>query len=143
MGLSDLDRCSIARWYPKLRQRTIRTTFIALPDAFIDYLLADRVYVPDAGDPPEGDSSSDEDERNQEEGDWESTTSAVPRFPDIEKAITAAIDEFGGGCFPKLNWSAPLDAAWILGGSLKCASATPVCARETGLLLIRCREQAR
>lgn len=31
----------------------------------------------------------------------------TPHFPEIEKAIKEAVNEFEGALFPKLNWSAP------------------------------------
>jgi D123 len=38
----------------------------------------------------------------------------------LDQRIRAAIDELGGSVLPKLNWSAPKDAAWINAGSLQC-----------------------
>lgn len=48
------------------------------------------------------------------------------RFPAIESAIESAIIAFGGEVFPKLNWSAPLDAAWMNCGSMKCRNAAEI-----------------
>lgn len=46
--------------------------------------------------------------------------------------VNTAIDELGGEVAPKLNWSSPLDAAWILPGRcLKCSNAD-----EVGLQLL-------
>jgi hypothetical protein len=39
----------------------------------------------------------------------------------LNKLIKEAIEDLGGSCFVKLNWSAPKDAAWIaFGNSLEC-----------------------
>ncbi len=41
----------------------------------------------------------------------------------MQEAISAAIKDLGGTVFPKLNWSAPRDAAWIShNASLRCAT---------------------
>jgi hypothetical protein len=62
-----------------------------------------------------------EEEREQEEEE-------VPEFPRIQNAIQECIDEYEGAVFPKLNWSCPRDAQWILSESklLKCTSVADV-----------------
>ncbi|KAL3815844.1 hypothetical protein ACHAXA_002260 [Cyclostephanos tholiformis] len=57
-------------------------------------------------------------------------------FPDLTARVQAALDSYssggrgdggeGGGCFPKLNWSAPRDASWINCGTLRCRKAGDV-----------------
>ncbi len=50
-----------------------------------------------------------------------------PSFPSLTASITAAFATLKTlSLFPKLNWSAPLDARWLNGNSLKCTSATDV-----------------
>ena len=51
-------------------------------------------------------------------------------FPDLTAKVQSALDLYsssspggGGGCFPKLNWSAPRDASWINCGTLQCRKA--------------------
>jgi hypothetical protein len=120
LPMTDLERCSIDHWYPALRRVTIRTTIIPLSKEFIQYLLADSVFVPNA---EAEESGSDHD--GSDGDDWdEDSTEAATRFPEIEDAIEKAIRAHA--CFPKLNWSAPTDAAWMLGGSLKCLSVHDV-----------------
>ena len=41
-------------------------------------------------------------------------------FPKLEQQLSDAIADLGGAVFPKLDWSAPRDAAFLRGGSLKC-----------------------
>ena len=123
--LDSLERCSIDRWYPKLSSVSIRTTILPLSDDFVKYLLADSVFV--AADADHDDSAEHLSEDDAD--DWDSDTAAADeasRFPELEAAIAAAIRKHGGEVFPKLNWSAPKDAAWVLGGSLKCTSARDV-----------------
>ena len=122
-----VERCSIHRWYPHLKAKSIRTTLITLDAAVVRYLIADGVYVPDIGDGDADASGGDADDNEQWDDDEDAEAAdGNERFPELESAITAAIEKHGGACFPKLNWSAPSDAAWVLGGSLKCTSARDV-----------------
>jgi hypothetical protein len=66
-----------------------------------------------------GDGGSDSETGDQ---DMTAITSSVA---EIESKITEGIANLGGSVLPKLNWSAPKDARWIL-GSLKCQSAQDV-----------------
>lgn len=122
---NDLEQCSIHHWFPRLRATSIRTTLIPLDDAVVRYLTADGVFVPDVGD---ADDDTDEDDDANEDDGWDEVEDEASHecLPAFEAAITAAISKHGDACFPKLNWSAPTDAAWVLGGSLKCASARDV-----------------
>ena len=47
-------------------------------------------------------------------------------FPELEAALTAAIEALGGAVCPKLNWSVPRDAEWVNGGTLRCETAGDV-----------------
>ena len=47
-------------------------------------------------------------------------------FVELEGAITAALARLGGAAFPKLNWSSPRDAAWVVTGGLKCETSGQV-----------------
>ena len=91
--MSDLERCSIERWYPALRKVTIRTTLIPLSEAFVRYLLADSVFVPNNND-SDDDGGSNHHDGSSDDGDasdWEdadhASADATARFPDIEDAI--------------------------------------------------------
>ena len=51
----------------------------------------------------------------------------VPAFPELFAQINRAIAALGGRVLPKLNWSAPLDAAWLTTtGSIACTNAEEV-----------------
>lgn len=54
-----------------------------------------------------------------------------PAFPELEAAVDAAIADLGGAALPKLNWSAPKDAAFMAAdGTARCA-----CFAEVAMLL--------
>ncbi|KAI0688928.1 D123-domain-containing protein [Earliella scabrosa] len=113
-------------WYPRFATHTIKSTVVRpLSSAFRDYLDSDGVFVPDGAEdlPAESSLSDDEDSEPEEEQD-ERTRFA---FPELDAQIRAAVVEYGA-VFPKLNFSSPRDAAWILPASspLKCMSPADV-----------------
>ncbi|KAF9077608.1 D123-domain-containing protein [Rhodocollybia butyracea] len=112
-------------WYPKFKSASIKSTIVRpLSQEFIDYLNADQVFVPKGSEniPAESSLSDDEDDDSvdAEEGH-------VFAFPELDEKIRAAITEYGA-VFPKLNFSSPKDASWILPASspLKCTSPADV-----------------
>eukprot|EP01028_Stygiella_incarcerata_P001290 TRINITY_DN1213_c0_g1_i2.p1 TRINITY_DN1213_c0_g1~~TRINITY_DN1213_c0_g1_i2.p1 ORF type:complete len:288 (-),score=85.65 TRINITY_DN1213_c0_g1_i2:104-967(-) len=49
------------------------------------------------------------------------------RFPEIDKFIASCLKTYNGSVMPKLSWSAPRDALWIIGsGRLKCRNREDV-----------------
>ncbi|KAE9404018.1 D123-domain-containing protein [Gymnopus androsaceus JB14] len=113
-------------WYPIFRTSSIKSTIIRpLSQKFLDYLNADRVFVPKGSEnvPAESTLSDDEDDVNPDEEEEEQ----VFAFPELDEKIRAAIKDYGA-VFPKLNFSAPKDASWILPASspLKCTSPADV-----------------
>ncbi|CDY48581.1 BnaA09g01770D [Brassica napus] len=139
MKEEEVNRCQIQNWYPKFKSLTIKTKLHKLPESFINYLLDDsvpfllpssvtnqnampnRIHNPDEED---DDSSSSDDETDP-------PPPPSPSFPELEIEIRDSIEALGGSIFPKLNWSAPKDAAWISPSqSLSCS-----CFSEIALLL--------
>ncbi|TBU39459.1 cytoplasmic protein [Dichomitus squalens] len=113
-----------SNWYPAFRQHSIKSTVIRpLSAAFREYLDFDGVFVPDGAEdvPAESNLSDDESE------DGESEDVQKFAFPALDAQIRAAIAEYGA-VFPKLNFSSPRDAAWMLPASspLKCTSPADV-----------------
>ncbi|KAJ0404652.1 hypothetical protein P43SY_009865 [Pythium insidiosum] len=100
-----VDNCAFHAWYPRLQHVAITGVVVPLPPAFVSLLLADGVRVPSS-------HASD-----QCENDADATAIAAVRS-DVE----AALKKLKGAAFPKLNWSAPSDASWMLGGSLRCTT---------------------
>ncbi|KAG8467870.1 hypothetical protein KFE25_006922 [Diacronema lutheri] len=148
----DLRACSFDAWYPRLRCVSIRSAIVPLPVGFISYLLddADGLFLPP---PPAGaaggasggsDASGSPGWTDDEEGDGGGDGARAPAQHgpaafgfDVQALfaqIDAAIARLGGAAFPKLNWSAPRDAAWLLGGTMRCA-----CARDV-VSLLKCSQ---
>lgn len=127
----------------RYRTSCIRSRIIQLPPEFVEYIREDRIILAD----------DDEAEAEGEE-DWEPTSTArshfapgpdedissdsedeapaqMPpnrRFPELHQTIKDKIRELGGAVAPKLNWSAPKDAAWISPhqNTMKCTSPNDV-----------------
>ncbi|KAF7093003.1 hypothetical protein CFC21_095442 [Triticum aestivum] len=158
MLLVELLRCQIQEWYPAFRRHTVPTVTIPLPAAFLRYLAGQPAHpVPDAPhqdaegpppfllpslasgrtpfpplhlpDPVDHDDSSDLFSVCDDDDDDESPP--LTAFPELEAAVDAAIAELGGAALPKLNWSAPKDAAFMSAdGTVRCT-----CFAEVAMLL--------
>lgn len=46
MRVRDVLACQITEWYPHFKERTVRTEFVELTEAFVQYLLQDGVVLP-------------------------------------------------------------------------------------------------
>jgi len=129
----EVEACAFHNWYEKFKDVTLRSCVIPLPEDFVRFLLADGISMPssavaqradDDDDSEWGDGGSDSDDlqdRNQPSGN----SSEVPSFRELQIKTDEAIASLGGFVLPKLNWSAPKDARWVLGG-LKCDNALDV-----------------
>ncbi|KAF3490648.1 cell division cycle protein 123 [Arthroderma uncinatum] len=74
-------------------------------------------------------STSEEDNNSDQDGsDAEDDTYDPSReWPDVHAEVIAKITELGGQVSPKLNWSAPRDAKWILAtNDMQCRTANDV-----------------
>ncbi|XP_061354142.1 uncharacterized protein LOC133298803 [Gastrolobium bilobum] len=135
MKEEELNRCQIQEWYPRFKSVSIKTLIHQLPESFIQYLLDDtglfllpvsvlnedalpnRVHNPDEEDFEVSEGSSDEAEEH----------SPPPSFPELELKIKESIESLGGAVFPKLNWSAPKDSAWIsTARTLQCTTFSEI-----------------
>ncbi|KAF7299091.1 hypothetical protein MIND_00857400 [Mycena indigotica] len=121
---ADILAFQFSAWYPAFSSLTIKSTVIRpLPTGFHEYLHSDGVFVPVGADdvPVESTLSDDEDSGDEEE--------EFPRFafPELDDKIRECLRQYGA-VFPKLNFSSPQDAAWVLPASspLKCTSPADV-----------------
>lgn len=131
-----MNRCQIQEWYPNFKSISIKTVIHELPEPFVQYLLDDTgpFLLPlsitnDDALPNRIHKPEDEEDYVVSEGsDDESEQPAPPpSFPDLELQIKESIESLGGAVFPKLNWSAPKDSAWISStGSLRCTSFSEI-----------------
>lgn len=141
--------CSYAAWYPKYSKITPKSHIIGpLPQSFITYILQDGIKMPAefyddestiADNSDYSDWEEDEkDEKDEKKSKQDKQLSKAERhqrrvandptngFKSVHEQIKNII-RTRGPVVPKLNWSAPKDAAWMLPNhSMKCTSATDV-----------------
>eukprot|EP00127_Corallochytrium_limacisporum_P004522 Clim_evm22s166 gene=Clim_evmTU22s166 len=142
--------CSLARWYPHLQKHTIPTRFLKLPRDVVEFILSDGIVLPPklskhiayehAGNvSDDGSEWSDDDEHagagsrdDDNASDSDSSADSPPVIVNEESVvafgdrITSEIEILGGTVFPKLDWSAPMDASWMKPEGLKCTAAGEV-----------------
>ena len=136
MKEEEVNRCQIQEWYPKFKTVSIKTQIHDLPESFIQYLLDDSgpfllpVSISNDDALPNRIHNPEEEEDYQVlEGseDESEQPSPPPSFPELELKIKESIESLGGAVFPKMNWSAPKDSAWIsTTGSLRCTSFSEI-----------------
>jgi len=121
MLAKEVEWCSIDNWYSQFKKVTFKTVILPIPNEVLTYLKSDgSIILPKECENDEpADPDFDEEEEDNE--------SEAPSFPEFNQQIKDAIESLGGQVFPKLNWSAPRDAAWIgIGHSLKCESLSQI-----------------
>lgn len=124
MKVENVLNCSFNNWFPRFKKVTVKSIILPLSFEFVDYLLADGVFLPNSEDHklPEN-----EDESDNEEWDDDDEEDKAPHFPEFDQNVKSAIKALGGCVFPKLNWSCPKDAYWIaLNKSLCCSCVTDI-----------------
>lgn len=128
--VADVIACSFPVWHPLFRHCALRGAALKLPADFVTYLRAPgSLVLPSAcassASVRRDSGSEDEDFELRRGPDFEEDVG--PRFPELDAAIAAQLQEFGGEGFPKLSWTAPRDAAWInFCKNLKCAAPQDV-----------------
>ena len=102
MICEDVIWCSIENWYHMFKKVTFKTVILPIPNEVLDYLKSDGTLIL----PKECNEDTDEEESSSNENE-------LPSFPEFNAKLKDAISRLGGTVFPKLNWSAPRDAAWV------------------------------
>ncbi|KAJ4975092.1 hypothetical protein NE237_000198 [Protea cynaroides] len=136
MKEAEVNRCQIQEWYPKFKSVSIKTLIHELPEPFVYYLLEESgpFILPQSisGDdalPQRIHNPEEEEDYEVSEGSGDESESPPPApcFPELELKIKESIKTLGGAVFPKLNWSAPKDSAWIATtGTLRCSSFSEI-----------------
>jgi hypothetical protein len=114
---NEILKCQFANWYADFERDTIKSTIIKLPTDFIDYLKEDGVYIP-VKSIYEKDELSDDEELREVSNCDRASQYELPTY--IQEQIASVLKSSERGVFIEMNWSAPTDAAWLFGGSLKC-----------------------
>ncbi|KAF5360359.1 hypothetical protein D9756_004749 [Leucocoprinus leucothites] len=128
-----------SQWYPRFVKQTIKSTIIRpVPAGFQEYLTSDGIFVPEGAEnhPPDGLTfAHSSDEESDEGGETQISYSDANSdfrvkhwtFPDLDSRIRQCVEEYEG-VFPKLNFSSPKDAYWVLfnANPLRCTSPSDV-----------------
>lgn len=107
---AQVDNCAYMQWYPSLQSVCIKSAVIPLPPAFVQLLLADKVYA-DVDRVLATLTTAEGQEQQQQ----------ATALKHMQAEVKNAIDKLGGRVLPKLNWSCPRDASWML-GTMQCTS---------------------
>ncbi|PWN50747.1 D123-domain-containing protein [Violaceomyces palustris] len=120
-----LESTLFSSWYPRFKRISPKATILDLnriqPD-FLDWLEEDGIVLPSSSSSlPKFSSPQDEEDRLSQSSDDDDDDNEGRDFTNLDQKINEVIRTYQGPVFPKLNWSSPQDASWILAGSsLKC-----------------------
>ena len=104
---SHILNCAYPKWHAIYRSLTPKSRIVLLTPEFLAYLRADGIVLP--ADEQQTITLSDSEDEHEDDDDDDPTR----RFAELHQAIKATIAELGGRVAPKLNWSAPKDAAFM------------------------------
>lgn len=140
----DILNCSFSSWYPQFKKYYLSDVkiFKPLPKAFVEYLESDGIELPKHSSKdsvlfqdvmPNSDNEysdwengNDDDDQNVSSANNITNPKPDPtlKFKDFHDKLVDAIKEYGSVC-PKLNWSSPQDATWIITGrNMRCYSTS-------------------
>ncbi|CAR30102.1 cell proliferation protein CDC123 [Lachancea thermotolerans CBS 6340] len=130
VSVQQVKNCAFSQWYSKFAGHTPQAKVIKpVPGGFLEYLEQDGIKLPN--DSQFGKSSYYAEIGNNEDNeysDWEASSDeehpqgqdVVQLFPELHKELKDIFREMGS-LTPKLTWSSPKDATWILANNtLKC-----------------------
>jgi len=130
ISANDVICCNFENWYSKLKKHSIKSICLPLPPEVLSYLHAEGTLVLPSEGPRQAADTASGDAESSDEEDWsdcEAAAAQAPQLGQFSAAVRGAIERLGGAVFPKLNWRAPQDAAWMsTSHSLKCRSPNDV-----------------
>jgi hypothetical protein len=120
-------QCQFSKWYHVFERDTIKSKIVELNQEFVVYLKEDGVILPKSVQMPRGmDDQLSDDEDVTEVSDEDSYGENEWDFTSINVEMQNALECLKGEVFIKLNWSAPSDASWMMGGNVKCKSLSDI-----------------
>ncbi|GAA5897999.1 hypothetical protein JCM8208_003221 [Rhodotorula glutinis] len=135
----DVLACQFSSWYPLFKRLSPKATVVRpIPHEadFLDYLESDGLFLPEGSGPmglSELSDSDDDDDppadpsASSQDSDDDDEPARQFAFPHLDAEIRSVLERYDGAVFPKLNWSSPQDAAWMIPGqSLKCQNPADV-----------------
>lgn len=134
VSVQDVLNCSFPTWYPLFKQHSLKSVILNLTDDVLEYLRSDEFYLPTSANQAMDDmrkvnrqqTSDSEDEDDDKWSDEDSEPTKTISFPQLEQQIKDTLEEYEA-VFPKLNWSSPKDARWVISDNrLKCTNLADV-----------------
>ncbi|GAU93789.1 hypothetical protein RvY_05675 [Ramazzottius varieornatus] len=130
---NELHSFCFSSWYPKFKHVTFPSEIIPLEDAVVAFLREDGMQLPAGLDSHTSDSANyaHGNQENVQSPDWSSEDEEEEEVytwvTNLKSKVEKAVAKLGGQVFPKLNFTSPRDASWILPNrQLKCTSLTDV-----------------
>lgn len=109
---SHILNCAYPKWHATYRPLTPKSRIVPLTPEFLAYLRADGIVLPADEQQTSTLSDSEDDEHADADANGDEAD-PTQRFAELHQTIKATIAELGGRVAPKLNWSAPKDAAFM------------------------------
>ncbi|KAG5418989.1 CDC123 [Candida metapsilosis] len=124
--VDEILQCSFSRWCDLFKDHLYPYRVInPLPPSFIEYLLSDGIKLATKQEKLE--QTSDNEYSDWEEEDVTEPEPVHSKFIDLHDQINKYVQELGGKVIPKLNWSAPKDASWLIpGNTIRCIEANDI-----------------
>ncbi|KAI5965714.1 CDC123 [Candida pseudojiufengensis] len=128
--IDDILKCSFSNWCNLFKDNLYSYRIIKpLPESFIEYLLSDGIKLNSKNQKIDQNSDNEysdwEDEANVETE--EESKDVHSKFPELHEQIIKDIKQLGGKVIPKLNWSSPKDANWLLpGNNINCTDVNDI-----------------
>ncbi|KAI5957414.1 CDC123 [Candida margitis] len=114
--VDEILKCSFSNWCGLFNDNLYPYRVInPLPPSFIDYLLSDGIKLATSQNTLQ--QTSDNEYSDWEEDDVDESEPVHLKFIDLHDQINKYVGELGGKVIPKLNWSTPKDASWLMPGN--------------------------
>lgn len=125
VSAEEILQCSYSSWSRQVPQENlIPSKVLAIPREFLEYLESESITIPrkvEQATPNSDNEFSDWEEEEEERVD------PTKNFPQFHQEIIKGIKELGGVIIPKLNWSAPKDATFMMiNNEMKCSDVNDV-----------------
>ncbi|KAI5955156.1 CDC123 [Candida jiufengensis] len=126
--IDDILKCSFSSWCDLFKDYLYPYRIIKpLPTSFIEYLLSDGIKLNSDQQKLEQTSDNEYSDWEEEEEPNEDSGPVHSKFPELHEQIISDIKELGGKVIPKLNWSSPKDANWLLpGNTINCTDINDI-----------------
>ncbi|KAF0278146.1 Cell division cycle protein 123 [Hanseniaspora uvarum DSM 2768] len=123
---SHIDSCRYTNWFEKFQNKSLQKYTIKshilknIPENFIAFLLEDGIKLKNNNSDTFGDDYNDfsdwssSDDGSSTDEDPIKFVDPAEEFPEVDKFIKNCFNDKNPMLTPRLNWSAPKDAVWIL-----------------------------